>query len=77
MKKYMAIGGSIISKNDGESHHVSAKKLCQLYKVDPAECILIDVHDKDKLLGVDTTKLIELRPDRHGIYKTPKKEFEE
>ena len=41
MKKYVCVGGYVISKNDGDKHYVSGKRLMQLYQLSPdvADCI--------------------------------------
>jgi hypothetical protein len=40
-KKYILIGGYIISKNDGDRHFISATRLCELYKLNPQECYFL------------------------------------
>ncbi len=42
MKKYIVIGGEVTSSNDGQIHYIGPQRLCELYKVDPKECILVD-----------------------------------
>jgi hypothetical protein len=48
MNKYLVYGGEIASINDGGWHYVSAKKVAELYKVNPRECIMVDKEDRKK-----------------------------
>jgi len=45
MKRYLVIGGTVISKKDGQEHYVNARKLCELYMVNPRECVLMEEND--------------------------------
>lgn len=36
--KYLIVPGNVKSKNDGETHYISASQLIDLYGVDPSEC---------------------------------------
>jgi hypothetical protein len=40
--KFTIVGGYVTSKNDGDRHYVSARKLASLYGLDPREHTLID-----------------------------------
>jgi hypothetical protein len=72
-KKYLVIGGPITSQNDGDEHYVNAKRLVELYRVDPRECFMTEEKTfNNDILGVDTSKLIVLRPDYRGNYNIPK-----
>ena len=78
MKKYLLIGGNVVSRTDGQTHYVSANRLCVLYGLDPYACIMLDDTDVPahggrpaKLLGVDESRLIILRPRADGDYSLP------
>lgn len=68
-KKYLLCPGYITSFNDGERHYISAGKLIGLYRVNPAECILYDNKQPEKLKGLN---LISLHPRHSGVYEIPK-----
>lgn len=38
-KRFLVIPGFVISRSDGDRHHVSGKQLMELYRVDPRECL--------------------------------------
>jgi len=64
--RFVLFSGWVIS-DDGDEHHISARRLVDLYRLNPRECVLIE-SDKD-LRGRDLTGLIELRPRFDGNYK--------
>jgi hypothetical protein len=64
MKKYIVIGGYIVSKKDNDRHYVGPMELIKLYGVDPKECILVN-QEYDPRTYKD---LIELRPRYDGDY---------
>lgn len=67
-KKYLVIGGKIISKSDGDEHYIGALRLCELYKVNPNECQLIE-ENNPRSRTVDQTKYeIVLKPRYDGNY---------
>lgn len=66
-KKYLLIGGEIYSKYDGELHYINAHKLCQLYNLNPIECIFAEANIPETWLGYDG--LIELYPMSNANYK--------
>ena len=79
MKKYLVIGGEVFSKS-GSKHYVNARRLCDLYRVDPKECILLEETDKmmrARTMGLNS--MLILRPKYDGNYKIPKikKKWEE
>ena len=41
-KKFALVGGDVESKTDGDIHRISARRLCELYRLDPNECYFID-----------------------------------
>lgn len=67
--KYLVIGGSVSSKSDGQTHYFSPQKLIRLYGVPRNECILIADFGSDKLMGLDTSNLVTLRPRSDGNYQ--------
>lgn len=73
MKKYLVIGGDVRSKNDGQTHYISPRILCDLYKVNPRECHLVrDVEDTPRLAGLDWSRFTLLQPREDGDYTLPK-----
>jgi len=63
-KKYIVYGSNVVSKNDGGIHFITANKLIHLHRLNPKECICIDTeHDKLRLHGIDTSKMIHVYPD--------------
>ena len=71
-KRYLVIGGEVISANDRQRHYISPRDLCRLYMVDPQECVLL-TEDTAKavssLQGVDLPELVVLRPLASGQYQ--------
>lgn len=70
MKKYLCIGGEIISKNDGQKHYVTAKQVASLYGVDFKECVFMD--ERDTLMRArrfGENSMLILRPREDGDYK--------
>lgn len=67
-RKYVLIPGWIISKNDYQKHWISEDKLVNLYKVNPADCVVV-------LTGEIARKkfpnLIRLEPRVDGNYSLP------
>lgn len=68
MKRYLVIGGNVISKNDGDEHYISARRLVDLYRVDIAECVLVDDGRIETVRGLNTHGLITLTPRYDGNY---------
>ena len=78
MKKYIVVGGDIMSKTDGDRHYVNARKLCNLYQINPNDCILIE---ERSYYGLVKYKLLPeglpvLRPKYDGKYNLTNKEKE-
>lgn len=65
--KYLLCPGEIRSKNDGDLHYISARRLIELYGVDPRECTTDD-------RGLEG--LIPLRPRYQGDYREWLKQIE-
>lgn len=71
MKKYVVSPGHVI-RPDGDEHFISAQQLMSLYRVSPAECIILD--PEKELRGYDDSyleSLIWLFPKHNGNYKLP------
>jgi hypothetical protein len=70
--RYILFGGTTKSARDSDIHYVSARELMSLYRLSPADCILID-HESDlgKLHGLDRSALIDLHPRYDGNYNVP------
>ncbi len=68
-KKYILSAGFVLS-NDGDRHLITCQQLCELYNLDPNECVFIGI-DTDpyfKLRGLDTNNMITLYPRHKGDY---------
>ena len=70
--KFLVIGGYVVSPNDGEVHFISARKLCELYGLDPRapNVRLADMRRPETLLGYDDTWQV-LMPRDFGDYLKP------
>lgn len=71
MKKYILIGG-IIYAFDGDEHYISPRRLCELYKLNPDECIFIQNQKDEFFLGArraGRNSLKILKPRADGNYK--------
>ncbi len=66
--KYIIFPGYVTSKNDGDSHWISAPQLMRLYGVAPVDCLIFD--DRVRFAGYPP-HLIALRPRRDGNYALP------
>ena len=71
-KKYLCIGGKVVSIYDGQIHQISAHRLPQLYGINPRDCIFAESQDSYRLRGLDLSRFVILIPDELGIYKLPK-----
>lgn len=65
MKKYAIHPGMVRSKNDGDLHFISFKKLCRLYGVNPEECFKWS----DSCLGHHWGNYEHLYPKYDGDYQ--------
>ena len=69
-KKYILVGGEMISRYDECIHYINAKKLCLLYGLNPRECYLIEerepIYYHREILD---SGLKILRPRYDGNYK--------
>lgn len=73
MKKYLVMGGEVISKNDGQHHYVNARKLVELYHLDPKECLLMEEDDTImRARSFGKNHILILRPRYDGNYTVPK-----
>ena len=69
MKKYIAVGGHVTSRNDGQDHYISPSQVCRCYKVPPSECVFMNhADDFMAVAGLDTSEMIWLHPDPTGEY---------
>jgi hypothetical protein len=71
MKKYLVVGGPVVSRTDGQEHYVSAKELCKLYRIPEVECVLTSSKAGIPNLRSACDHLIVLRPDPSGRYLLP------
>lgn len=71
--KYLVCPGKVRSQSDGEFHHITAGQLITLYKVNTAECNIVDESRKDSWRGLDWGAYIILRPRTDGDYSLPVK----
>lgn len=67
-KRYLVIGGKVFSK-DREIHYVSPRQLADLYGVPLNECLLAESNGDSKLMGLDGSRFIILRPRNDGRYE--------
>lgn len=69
-RKYVLHPGHVISKNDGQSHFVSAARLADLYGVSLRDCINADAPE---YLAVQhsSASFTHLYPRRDGDYRVP------
>ena len=69
MKKYIVIGGYVQSKSDGDRYYINAIRLCELYKVNPMECYLLESKDPAyEMRQKGLPDLSVLRPSYSGDY---------
>lgn len=68
-KRYLCIGGSVVSSYDGETHHIHAIHLPRLYKVHPDVCDFLQTEEESRLRNY--RDLIWLRPRADGKYTIP------
>ena len=68
-RKYLVFPGRVVSRTDGQEHHVRAGNLMRLYGVHPDECHI--ARDGVGLWGMD---LVELRPRGNGDYSLERAE---
>ena len=61
--KYVLCPGPVMSKSDGQWHHIDARTLARLYGVPMSECVVYDPRRQVESLG-----LIRLTPRYHGDY---------
>ena len=68
MIKYILFPGPVISKYDGDLHYITASQLCELYNVNPMECITYnsDTMNKKEIIK---SGLKQLYPKYNGNYK--------
>uniref|UniRef100_A0A6M3J1B7 Uncharacterized protein n=1 Tax=viral metagenome TaxID=1070528 RepID=A0A6M3J1B7_9ZZZZ len=70
MKKYCVHPGHVISKKDGDRHYITFLRLCQLYNVDPEECV--NANSLSSRLGYNTDEMVHLKVRHNGNYSLPK-----
>lgn len=69
VKKYLVCPGFVISKRDGDRHWIDARRLIQLYQVDPEECLIKkDDQTPNRFYQGRGRELIVLRPKYDGDY---------
>lgn len=69
-RKYLIIGGEVMSKIDGDTHYINAHTTRRLYRLNLDECYLAESHDKILIEQYLQHKpeLIILRPRYDGNY---------
>ena len=68
MKKYLVVPGEIASQTDGDIHHISARRLMELYKVHPDDCYVLRPDAPPHTQGLPKG-LIVLKPLYEGNYE--------
>lgn len=76
-KKYLVFSGSVVSRYDGDSHWITARKVGELYKLNPEECVFADPKYPEEYIGYRNQNLIELHPRSDGDYKLHEEETRE
>ena len=70
-KKYLVFNGSVKSR-DGDIHWITAKRVARLYRVNPEECIFVDIHRPETFLQYRYFDIMKglnvLRPRDDGNY---------
>jgi hypothetical protein len=74
-RRYICVGGEVVSPTDGQTHRVSPYDLPGLYGVDPVECVFADTDHDHRLIGLDHSKFFYLRPRSDGNYTLPEIEW--
>lgn len=74
MKKKYVIWAGTVDNIEGKREWVDCDKLCELYGVNPKECLMVhDIHDDlDKYSIKLIERCIHLYPRNDGNYKVPK-----
>lgn len=70
-KRFVAIGGYVTEGRHRLRYYVGPRDLCQLYRINPEEAVLIDARAPVPI-AIETHNLIELRPQWSGDYRLPK-----
>jgi hypothetical protein len=76
-KKYRCLGGWVTSRSDGDRHFISARRVAELYHINPAECIFVnpeDAPDYEPQRGYDLSTLTDLWPKEDGNYVLKEKQ---
>lgn len=64
--KYLVVEGYVDSRNDGDRHFISGRRLIELYNVNPSECLIIKKDEFD--LSLKHRNLTILTPKYNGDY---------
>lgn len=76
--RYMLHPGEVVSRNDSQTHFISARDLMRLYKLKPSECLICAHCYGRKALACEKGSLIDLYPKFNGDYSlTPTKDNKE
>ena len=65
---YAVHPGTVVSKNDGDMHYITAWKLIRLYGVDPNKCIIWDEKRPETRQGRKYEEYTHLYPKTNGNY---------
>lgn len=71
-KKYIVVGGEVVSCTDRQRHYVNAFNLCNLYGLDREECYLVEGNDPKSCVGLPRD-LLRLYPRYDGNYTLNRK----
>ena len=74
--KYVICPGHVISQHDGQIHYIGARRLIQLYRVDPAECEIYEPapwwpQSYYRMAEERHDGMVCLRPRADGDYSIP------
>lgn len=64
--RYAVYPGFVISNSDGQRHYISFKRLCELYQLNPAECI--DATWEGQVRGRDLSQFTHIYTRADGKY---------
>ncbi len=68
MKRYVLAPGRVISKTDGQRHHITAAQLARLYGVSLDQCL---IYRSSRVAGTLRAGLPILTPRADGDYRLP------
>ena len=74
--KFVVHPGWVISANDGDRHFIGFQRLCQLYHLNPIECL--DASNERQMRGWSEERFAELKhvnPRSNGMYEDYREQY--